>query len=295
VPGLGLGHAGQYLDDRLTDEALKLIDAAGDSPFLLNLWFHLPHTPVEGKSHLVEHYRRKLKSDLHHQNPAYAAMVQSLDDNVGRVLAKLRQRHLADHTLVIFTSDNGGYVNPYKGLQVTDNFPLRSGKGSLYEGGIRVPLIVRLPGLTPPGARCDEPVICTDFLPTILDLCGINPLSRSPSPAPLDGLSLVPLLKQPQSHLDRDALFFHYPHYYFTTTPVSAVRARDWKLLEYFEDNHVELYNLRQDPGEQHDLAADQPKRTAQLRARLHAWWNEVGAQLPERNPTFANSRENRN
>jgi len=286
VPGLGLGKPGDYLDDRLTDAALKLIDEAGDRPFFLNLCFHLPHTPIEGKAQLVEHYRAKLTPGLHHQNPGYAAMVQTLDDDVGRVLAKLNERRLVDRTLVIFASDNGGYINTNRGSRVTDNSPLRSGKGALYEGGIRVPLIVRLPGVTPRGATCDEPVICTDFFPTIVELCAGG--AAQPSPAgPLDGQSLVPLLRQPQSHLKREALFFHYPHYYPTTTPVSAVRAGDWKLLEYFEDSRVELYNLHEDPGETHSLAAAQPERAAQLRARLHAWWAGVGAQLPQVNPDY--------
>jgi arylsulfatase A len=285
VPGL-LGKPGDYLDDRLTDEALKLIAEAGDRPFFLNLCFHVPHTPIEGKEKLVAHYQGKLKPGLHHQNPGYAAMVQTLDDNVGRVLSELDQRKLSDRTLVIFASDNGGYVNTNRGLQVTDNTPLRSGKGSLYEGGIRVPLIVRLPGLTSPGQTCHESVMCTDFFPTITELCSSG--STPPAPAgPLDGLSLVPLLKQPQSHLQRDALFFHYPHYYPTTTPVSAVRMGDWKLLEYFEDNHIELYSLRDDPGERDNLALKQPERAAQLRKRLHEWWQEVGAQLPQSNPSY--------
>ena len=285
VPGL-LGKAGDYLDDRLTDEALKLIAEARDRPFFLNLCFHSPHTPIECKQPLVEHYRSKLKSGLHHQNPGYAAMVQTIDENVGRVLADLDQRRLADHTLVIFASDNGGYINTNRSLQVTDNAPLRSGKGSVYEGGIRVPLIVRLPGLTARGQTCDEPVMCTDFFPTIVELCA--GAAGQPAPArPLDGLSLVPLLKQPQSRVQRDALFFHYPHYYPTTTPVSAVRDREWKLLEYFEDHHVELYFLRDDPGERHNLAAQQPERAAQLRTRLHDWWTKVGAQLPQANPAY--------
>jgi arylsulfatase A-like enzyme len=287
VPGLGLSKPGDYLTDRLTDEALKLMDQAGDRPFFLNLWYHSPHTPIEGKPQVVEHYRSKLKPGLHHRNPAYAAMVQTLDDNVGRVLAGINQRGLAERTLVIFASDNGGYVNTNRGLQVTDNSPLRSGKGSLYEGGIRVPLIVRLPGVTPSGATCDEPVMCTDYFPTILELCGVSAAGQSTPLKPLDGLSFVPLLKQPQSRLQRDVLFFHYPHYYPTTTPVSAVRADDWKLLEYFQDNHVELYCLHDDPGEQHDLATAQPERAAQLRVRLHDWWKEVGAQLPQPNPGY--------
>jgi arylsulfatase A-like enzyme len=204
-------------------------------------------------------------------------MVQTLDENVGRVLARLKERHLADKTLVIFASDNGGYVNTNCGLQVTDNWPLRSGKGSLYEGGIRVPLIVRLPGVTTPGTTCDELVMCTDFFPTIRELCGLNVSNQPASLQPPDGLSLVPLLRQPRSTLPRDALFFNYPHYYPTTTPVSAVLSRDWKLLDNFEDNHIDLYCLRDDPGEKHDLAAAQPERAVELRARLHSWWQELG------------------
>jgi arylsulfatase A-like enzyme len=149
-----------------------------------------------------------------------------------------------------------------------------------------------MPGITSSGAICDDPVICTDFFPTIRELCGLSS-SNKPAPLqPLDGLSLVPLLKQPASTLPRDALFFHYPHYYPTTTPVSAVRCGDWKLLEYFQDNHVELYCIRDDPSEKHDLAAAQPDRAAQLRARLHDWWKEVGAQLPEPNPAYRPKRE---
>ena len=287
VPGLGLGKPGEYLTDRLTDEALKLIDAAGERPFFLNLWHHSPHTPIEGKREHVEYYQRRLKPGLHHQNAEYAAMIHSLDENVGRVLDRLKKRGLADHTLVIFASDNGGYTNPFRGQVPTDNWPLRSGKGSLYEGGIRVPLIVRLPGVTRPGAVCDAPVTCADFLPTILELC--NKVGGRPT-APvgaLDGVSLVPLLRQPQSRLQRDELFFHYPHYYFNTTPVRAVRNSDWKLLEYFEDHHIELYNLRDDPSEAHDVSAEKPEHAAKLRARLHAWWKEADVQLPQINSGF--------
>lgn len=287
VPGLGLGKPGEYLTDRLTDEALKLIDAAGDRPFFLNLWHHSPHTPIEAKRAQAEHFRQKLKPELHHQNADYAAMIQSLDENVGRVLDHLQQRGLAERTLVIFASDNGGYTNPWRGNVPTDNWPLRSGKGALYEGGIRVPLIVRLPGVTLPGATCDRPVTCMDFLPTILELCNQRGGVKITAPADLDGVSFAALLKQPHARLPREELFFHYPHYYFNTTPVSAVRSGDWKLLEYFEDQRVELYNLRDDPGEAQDLAARNPGQTAKLRTRLHAWWKETDALLPTKNPDF--------
>ncbi|MCI0624970.1 MAG: sulfatase [Acidobacteria bacterium] len=281
VPGLGLGQPGDYLTDRLTDEALKLVDAAGDRPFFLNLWFHNPHAPIEGKPELVEWFRAKLKPGFHHQNPDYAAMIATLDENVGRLLAHLEKRGLAGRTLVVFTSDNGGFLGGFKWNRVTDNTPLRSGKGSLYEGGIRVPLIARLPGVTPQGAVCETPVLCMDFFRTFAELAGANADTAT------DGLSLLPLLRNPRAAVSRDALFFHYPHYHATTAPVSAVRAGDWKLLEYFEDDRVELYNLKDDLGEKTDLAKQLPENAAKLRKRLHAWRAAVGAAMPQSNPGF--------
>ena len=291
VPGLGLGKPGEYLTDRLTDETIKLIDQAGERPFFLNLWHHSPHTPIEGKPEQVEHYRRKIKPGLHHQNAEYAAMVQSLDESVGRVMAHLKKRGLAGRTLVIFASDNGGYTNPFRGKIPADNWPLRSGKGSLYEGGIRAPLIVRMPGITPKGGVCEQMITCADFFPTILELCGDTVAQYALGAGKIDGLSFASLLKNPKATLPRNELFFHYPHYYFNTTPVSAVRAGDWKLLEYFEDDHVELYNLRDDPGESRDLAREQPGRATQLRSRLHDWWKESAAQLPTKNPDYSPDR----
>jgi arylsulfatase A-like enzyme len=279
VPGLGAGKPGDYLTDRLTDEALKLIESAKGRPFFLNLWHHAPHTPIEAKPGLIRHYRAKLRPGLRHQNAEYAAMVHSLDESVGRVLAKLRELGIADRTLVVFTSDNGGFVNAYKGRPVTNNAPLRSGKGSLYEGGVRVPLLARLPGLTPAGAVCAEPVLCTDFFPTLAALAGAKDVPAG------DGVSLLPLLRDPSAKLGREALYFHYPHYYATTSPVSAVRAGDWKLLEYFEGGRVELYNLKEDVGESRDRAAAEPGRARALRARLAAWRKAVGAQVPLPNP----------
>ncbi len=283
VPGLGLGKPGDYLTDRLTDEALKLLDSVGQRPFYLNLCLHNPHTPIEGKPDRVEHFRQKLTPGLRHQNAEYAAMVHTLDENVGRVLRYLDERRLAERTLVVFASDNGGYVNQFAGQRVTDNTPLRSGKGSLYEGGIRVPLVVRWPGVTPKGAVCDEPVVCMDFFRTLTMAAGVLPDSYGDSGC--DGLSLLPVLKDPRAKLDRDALFFHYPHYYPTTTPVSAVRQGDWKLLEYFEDGRVELFNVRADLSETENLAETQPEKAQELRRRLAAWREAVGAQLPEQNP----------
>ena len=284
VPHLGFGRPGEYLTDRLTDEALRVIDQAGDRPFFLYLAHHAPHTPVEAKAEDVRYFEGKLRPGMRHRNATYAAMVRSLDQSVGRVLDQLRARGLEDRTIVIFTSDNGGQMNidpPLRaGDPTTRNAPLRSGKGSLYEGGVRVPLIVRWPGVTPRGVDSSAPVMLGDLFPTLLRAAG------RPVPGNIDGLDLTALLRDPAARLGRDALFFHYPHYYETTTPVGAVRAGDWKLLEYFEDGRVELYDLASDPGETRDLAATEPARAAALRERLVRWRTEVGARMPTVNPS---------
>jgi arylsulfatase A-like enzyme len=279
VPGLGLGKPGDYLADKLTDEAIAFIDraAASGGPFFLNLWHHAVHTPIEGKVDLVEHYRSKVAPGLHHQNPVYAAMVHNLDESVGRVVEALERRGLADNTIIIFTSDNGGYVNNDKGTKVTDNSPLRSGKGSCYEGGLRVPLIVRTPGTL--GAVCREPVISTDLYPTVLELAGVK------LPSGLDGLSLVPLLHDPAAKLSRDFLAFHYPHYYATTTPVSSLRAGNYTLIHYYEDSRNELYDLASDLPQSKNLAAERPDVVKELSSRLDGWLKATDAQLPTPNP----------
>jgi len=287
VPHLEFGAPGEYLTDRLTDEALRVIDRAGDKPFFLYLAHHAPHTPIEAKAEDVRHFTEKLQPGLKPRNPVYAAMVQSLDESVGRVLDHLKQCGLDRNTIVVFASDNGGYIGTDRKagqpMPVTNNAPLRSGKGSLYEGGIRVPLVVRWPQVTPAGAACETPV-------TLMDLAVALRAAGAPaslSAAGVDGLDLTPLLKDPAVRLPREALYFHYPHYYETTTPVSAVRAGDWKLLEYLEDNRVELYQLRDDPAERTDLAQERPEKAAELRTLLHTWRQSVDAALPRANPDF--------
>jgi arylsulfatase A-like enzyme len=287
VPHLEFGQSGEYLTDRLTDEALEIIDRAGVRPFFLYLAHHAPHTPIEAKPDDVSYFEARLRPGMKHRNSRYAAMVRSVDESVGRVLARLRERGLEQNTIVVFASDNGGYIGLDRAsgqtVPVTNNAPLRSGKGSCYEGGIRVPLMIRWPGVTPQGAACHEPVVVMDLFATLLAAGGGKPAADTK----LDGIDLLPLLRDPGAKLERDALFFHYPHYYETTTPVSAVRARDWKLLEYFEDNRVELYNLKDDPGEKTDLATRQPAKANELRQRLHAWREAVGAALPKKNPDY--------
>ncbi len=279
VPHLEGGQPGEYLTDRLTAEALRILRQERGRPFFMHLAFHTVHTPIEGKPELVEHYRGKLREDARHRNPHLAAMVRSLDENIGQVLDVLDELGVADNTVVALTSDNGGYVNRYDGLQVTDNSPLRSGKGSLYEGGVRVPAIIRWPGVTPPGSVNHTPVSSVDYYRTILSIAGL-PGDRTHNRF-VDGINLAPLLRDPSFEPDREALFFHYPHYYATTSPVSAVRVGDWKLMRYYEDSRVELYDLANDPGESRDLASKRPDLAAALLARLKAWWARVNAQHP--------------
>jgi len=261
---------------------MRVMDEAKGKPFFLNLCYHTVHTPIEGKRELIEHYRKKLRPDMNHRNCEYAAMVHSLDENVGRILGKIDELGIAEHTIVVFFSDNGGYINKYEGIVVTNNHPLRSGKGSLYEGGIRAPLIIHWPGVTKPGSTCRRPVSSIDFYPTMLNMVGLGGDSKHNANG--DGVSLVPLLKDANSRLKQRALYWHYPHYYPTTSPVSSIRVGDWKLLEYLEDNRVELYDLGRDVGEKNNLVEKMPEKAGQLREHLHAWRKEVGAQMPKSN-----------
>jgi arylsulfatase A-like enzyme len=202
-------------------------------------------------------------------------MMQSVDESVGRVLEKLHELNLSDNTVIIFMSDNGG-VSTSEGWS-TSNVPLRAGKGWLYEGGIREPMIIKWPGVTKPGSTCAEPVISTDFYPTMLEIAGL-PLKPQQH---CDAASLVPLLTQ-KSGLNRNAIYWHYPHYSNQgSTPASAIRAEDYKLIEFYEDNHIELYNIKNDISEKHNLAAEMPDRAAQLKKMLHNWLKDVNAKFP--------------
>lgn len=283
------GAAGEYLTDRMGEEAVRFIAGNRDKPFFLYFAQFAVHTPVQGKPEVAAKYRANIRPGQAQSNAVYAAMIESLDDSVGRIRRALEELKLSDRTIIIFNSDNGGRV------PTTSNRPLRVGKGSCYEGGTRVPLIVLWPGVTPPGSVCNTPVIGVDYHPTILEMCGLGvPASAGGAPREetpkLDGLSLVPLLRQTGA-LKRDALFWHYPHYQHYqlggTTPYGAIREGDFKLIEFFDDMRVELYNLREDLGEQHNLAAQMPAKAEQLRARLRAWRKEVGARMPTRNPNY--------
>lgn len=285
VPRLEGGREGEYLTDRLTDEALKFIEQAGDSPFFLNLSYHSPHTPIEAKPEDVEYFRGKLRDEYHHQNPTYAAMVRSLDANVGRILGGLDRLRIADRTAVVFASDNGGYIGNFRGTGVvTSNFPLRSGKGSLYEGGIRIPFMAKVPDLTSKGGECSAPISTTDLYPTLLEIAGVG--TDEAKAGVLDGRSIAHLFRDPGASQMEAPLYFHYPHYYHApeTSPVSAVRKGDWKLIRFYEEDRVELYNLAEDPSESKDAASVQDQVAADLDAELARWLKQVDAQLPTPN-----------
>jgi arylsulfatase A-like enzyme len=279
IPTLEDGPPGEYLTDRLTTEACRFIVANRDRPFFLYLPHYTVHTPIQAKPALIEKYRQKIKPGMRHTNATYAAMIESLDEGVGRLLSTLEAEGIAGRTIVVFTSDNGGLMQP--GYS-TVNVPLRVGKGSAYEGGIRVPLIVKWPGVTPAGRVCHEPVLSIDFLPTYLEI------AAAPRRDDVDGRSLATLLRDPSARLDREAIYWHYPHYHpGGATPYGAVRARDWKLIEFYEDNHVELYNLAADVGETKDLASALPERADALRVQLHDWRQSLAAQMPTPNPNY--------
>ena len=275
---------GEYLTDRLTDEALKILEDTGGLPFFLNLSYYSVHTPIEGKPETVDHFLAKIKPNMHHQNADYAAMVNSLDENIGRIINKIDELGIAENTILIFISDNGGFIGKWNNQVVTNNTPLRSGKGALYEGGVKIPMLIRYPGITTPGSVCEESVSTIDILPTIQQILDIN--RHDPNIKP-DGISIFSLMKNPDKQLNREYLFWHYPHYYNTTSPVSSARQGDWKLLEYFEDMHVELNNLKDDPSEMNDLSEAMPDKAQEILNALHDWRQEVNAQLPITNPNY--------
>ena len=283
VPGLAEhgGHPGEYLTDRLTDEAIHFIEANRDHPFYLNFCHYAVHAPLEGKQELIDAAADRPGADGQ-SNAVYSAMLRSVDESVGRIVKKLADLSLADRTLIVFTSDNGGAVHFGK-PPATANTPLRNGKGSAYEGGLRVPLIVKMPGVTPAGSVCDTPVMTMDFFPTLLELAGADP---SASHTALDGVSFVPLLRG-ETTPPHAELFWHYPHYWNggKVSPYSVARVGDWKLIRFYETGAEELYHLSTDLSEQKNLAAAQPEKRRQLAARLDNWLKQVGAQMPVPRP----------
>ena len=276
IATLADGPAGEYLTDRLAAEAARYIEENKDRPFFLYLPHYAVHTPLQARKEKVEKYQAKAKAGGH-SNAVYAAMIESMDEGVGTILAKLEELKIAERTVVVFTSDNGGL------LRITSNAPLRAGKGSAYEGGVRVPLIVSWPGEIRAGAVCDTPAITPDLASTLLELAGV----KVDAARFVDGVSLAPLLRG-KGDVKREAIYWHYPHYHpGGATPYGALRRGSEKLIEFFEDGRCELYDLAEDPGEAKDLAAARPERVRELMKDLAGWREAVEAQMPSGNPGF--------
>lgn len=309
IPGLEDGPEGEYLTDRLTDDAIGLIEDRDPArPFFLNLAHYAVHTPIQAPEDLVEKYRqkaerlgldqektfeegdffpcahkrnRRVERRLLQSDPVYAAMVENLDTNIGRLMDALDASGLADDTLVVFTSDNGG-LSTAEGSP-TCNAPLHEGKGWMYEGGTREPLIIRWPGHIEAASTSATPVTSPDYFPTMLEAAGL-PLRPD---LHNDGISLMPILAG-TGGIEREAIFWHYPHYGNQgDTPGCSVRSGDWKLIEYFEDGRLELYNLREDIGETTNRAQSDPETTARLKAMLDHWMESIEAVIPKPNPNW--------
>jgi uncharacterized sulfatase len=269
----------------LTDKALGFMERQRSNPFYLQLSHHTVHIPLEADPDIVAKYEDLADANAPQSNPEYAAMIEMLDDSTARLLSRLDDLGLADNTLVLFMSDNGGLIQWYVGGDpvVTSNDPLRAEKGTLYEGGVRVPMIVRWPGHVEPASECHEPVTTADLLPTFADAAG------TAAPRGVDGMDLTPLLEG-RSGLDREAIYFHYPHYHHAD-PGGAIREGEWKLIEWFEDGSLELYNLERDIGETTNLAPIMPGRARRMQRKLAAWRDRVGAKMPTPNPDADPSR----
>ena len=308
VENLPEGPEGEFLTDRLASESVAFLDQVKQDPFLLYLSFYSVHTPLQAPQDLIAKYEAKAekmgltdnegrwgtirevdpklkekgprKLRIRQDHATYAAMVESLDTAVGRVLTRLEELGLKDNTAVIFMSDNGG-VSTSEGWP-TSNLPYKGAKGWMYEGGIREPVIIRWPGVTPPGTRCNVPAVSTDFYPTMLDMAGL-PMKGEQH---VDGKSLVTLLRNPFAKFSRGPIFWHYPHYANQGGfPASAMRDGDFKLIQDLEDGAVELYNLRDDPEEHNNLEQLEADRAAEMLASLKAWRKEVDAKPLRKNP----------
>ncbi|PQO25085.1 arylsulfatase [Blastopirellula marina] len=298
-PTLEAKKEGEYLTERLTEESIHFLETRDtEKPFFLYLCYYNVHTPITPYKKRVEHFQEKAKQSFDGETPTivehqgksrarqdnadYASMVAAVDQSVGDILDKLEELKLDENTVVCFFSDNGGLCT-LRGPGPTSNLPLRSGKGWLYEGGVRSPMIVRAPGVTKARSITQSPVVSTDFFPTMLDLAGL-PLQPK---LHADGQSLRSLLEGEKSPEAR-TFYWHYPHYHGSTwTPGASIRDGDWKLIEFYEYDEVELYNLASDPGEQDDLSKSQPEKTAELREKLKVWQKDLNAKMPQPNPKY--------
>ena len=283
ITPLALTDDSLYLTDRLTNEAIQFIDKNREKPFFLYLPFYNVHTPLEGRPDLLKKYEARLadhQNDSIQRNPHFLAMTEAVDMNVGRIMKFLKEEGIDENTVVIFTSDNGGLLLRNENfIRASWNHPLREGKGTLYEGGLRIPAMVRWPGTIEAGSISEEMIISTDMYPTVAELAGIAVDHE------IEGLSLVPHLLRSET-LQRETLYWHYPHYHLGM-PGGAIRDGDFKLIEYFETGEVELYNLRNDQQELHNLATEFPAKAEELRQKLQRWREENRANMPTPNPDY--------
>ena len=270
--------SGEYLTDRLTDEAIKFIRKNKQKPFFTYLSYYAVHTPLEAPDSLVKKYEAKLKEQPVQKSATYAAMIEKVDDNVGRLLDEVDKMGLTDNTIVIFYSDNGGTT------EATINTPLREGKGYLYEGGIRVPLIFKWPGRIRPNTRSDVPVISDDLVPTIVDMAG----EGARLPDDIDGISLLPLLEGKSTELNREELCWYYPQYSpQAQMPGYAIRKDDFKLIEHYDPQRIELFHLTNDISESQNLAEKMPEKVEELKASFQNWLKQMNPVKHTENPDY--------
>ena len=285
-PQIGGGGTPGRTAEFLTEKAVAFMEANKNRPFLLQVSHAAVHIPLSTTPPLLAKYQAKEPMSGYPSRPEYAGLLEELDHSVGRIAATVDRLGLSERTLILFLSDNGGIEHEQNGRIVTSNDPLRGEKGTLYEGGIRVPAIARWTGRISPQMQCDAPVISMDIYPTLLEISQSPPVPKQPQ----DGVSLLPLLANPATMLKRDTLYWHLPHYHHST-PASAIRRGDWKLIEFFETGSVELYNLSDDSSEAKNVASEQPKLAQELQAELAIWRKSVGAQMPRPNPSYDPAR----
>lgn len=278
-PRMTDGPVGEYLEDRLANDACNFIQQSKSKPFFLNFWLYNVHTPLQAQQEKIAKYSLLVDSTKLQKNPTYAAMVEHTDEAVGKVIAQLKSLGLYENTIIIFTSDNGGLIG--KGLRkVTNNSPLRLGKGERYEGGVRVPLIIKTAQQVAPNRINTTPVMTIDYMPTLIDMANLKVDKKVLKG--IDGVNITPLLTSENGKLKRKSLYWHYPHYHTEgATPYTAVRNGDWKLIHTIETNSYELYNLKIDISESKDLINSEPAIAAKLKKELEAWKKKMGAQMP--------------
>lgn len=288
-PRLKDGPQGEYLTERLANEVCDYLDESGEKPFFINLWLYNVHTPLQAKKEKVDKYKDLVNDNANHQNPTYAAMVEHTDEAVGKIIDKLKKKGIYDNTIILFSSDNGGLIGKSKN-PVTSNKPLKNGKGDIYEGGVRIPTIIYSPKHQFKNKEVDEPIISMDYYPTLMDLAGLyNTKVKSQT---IDGKSLLSLMEGNEED-DREAIYWHYPHYHQEGgVPYSSILMDDWKLIQNFETNSIELYNLDQDISETVNLTEEHPEMVSKLQLKLDDWRNEVKAQFASPNEQFDKKRE---